>query len=396
MARSLDRQYPAIDDLARAAERRIPRFAWEYLVGGVGREAALHRNRAALDSVLFDARYHPPQAPGPVDLRTRIFGRDYTMPFGVAPVGLSGLIWPQAAETLARAAAAAGIPVGLSHHATTGMRKFHSIADGQGWFQLYPVCDPALRAEMIREIAEAGFGTLVVTADIPVAARRARELRVGLSVPPRFSFRTVLDIAARPAWALATLRAGIPRFENLLDHVPPGLSRAEEAQYLIDFMEVHVTPAVLEGIRAAWPGTLIVKGIMTGEDARVAHDCGADGIWVSNHGARQLDAAPPVTAVLPGIRASLGPDIPVLADSGVRSGLDIARMLALGADMVFLGRAFLFAAAALGQRGPAHAVHILREELRSTLAQIGCARPRELSRFFRPAGSGQAGGPVPE
>ena len=378
----LNQKHPCIDDLERAALKRIPRFASEYLRSGIGREAGLVRNRWALDQVLFDACYLPEMPANTPDMSVELFGENHDLPFGISPLGLSGLMWPGAVDILARAAKTANIPMVLSHYATTGLHDFRAIAGQKGWFQLYPAKDPEIRAHMIAEVAAAGVGTLVVTIDLPTATRRDRELRVGLSVPPKLTPRTLWEIATHPHWALTTAFTGKPDFKNLRPYIPKGLSMAEEARFLTDVIEGHVTVDILRFVRDQWKSRLIVKGVMTADDARTAHDCGVDGIWVSNHGARQLDATPATIEVLPAIRQAVGPDVPIMADSGPRTGLDIARMLASGADFAFLGRAFVFAVAALGARGGEHAVHILREELRCAMAQIGAQRVGDLANFL--------------
>lgn len=363
--------------------RRIPQFASEYLRSGIGREAGMKRNREALDKILFDARYLPELPANAPEMAVTLLGADYALPFGISPLGLSGLMWPGAVDILARAASKAGIPMVLSHYATTGMLDFRSASGRYGWFQIYPARDPEIRSRMISEVADTGFETLVVTIDLPTATRRDRELRVGLSVPPKLTARTLWQTVTHPRWALATAREGKPDFRNLRPYIPKNLTMAEEAHFLTDVIEGHVTVDILRAVRDQWKGRLIVKGLMTPQDARTALDCGADGIWVSNHGARQLDATPASVEVLPSIREAVGSSVPVMVDSGPRTGLDIARMLASGADFVFLGRAFIFAVAALGEHGGDHAVHILREELRCAMAQIGAGSVQDLRRFLR-------------
>lgn len=235
---------------------------------------------------------------------------------------------------------------------------------------------------MLADVAATGIDTLVVTLDIPTVTRRDRELRVGLSVPPQITPRKVWETLTHPRWSLNTLATGTPRFQNMLPYMPKTATMAQQAAFLTESIEGHTTPARLRAIREIWQGKLLVKGILRIQDAQSALDCGADGIWVSNHGARQLDACPSPAKVLPGIRAALGPQVPILVDSGPRTGLDIARMLALGADFVMLGRAFVFAVAALGHQGGDHATHILREELRCAMAQIGAKRVTDLGEFL--------------
>lgn len=384
---SFDQRFPCIDDLARKAARRIPKFAHEYLIGGIGREAALSRNRAALDAVLLDPCYLPDRQANHPDLGVELLGRHYDLPFGVSPLGLSGLMWPLAVDILAKAAAKANIPFGLSHFGTTHMSDAFAAAGKNAWFQFYPARDPHIRAAMLDEIEATGFEVLIVTIDIPTATRRDRELRVGLSVPPKITPTTLWQVATHPRWALATALAGKPEFKNLLPYIPKGLSMAEEARFLTDVIEGHVTRDILHGIRARWQGKLVVKGIINARDAATALDCGADAIWVSNHGARQLDANRASVEVLPEIRAEVGPEAAIIADSGPRTGLDIARMIASGADFVFLGRPFIYAVAALGKRGGDHAISILREELRCAMGQLGCAVVRDLPNFLLRGGN---------
>lgn len=287
---TLDKRFPSIDDMEKAALRRIPYFASEYLRGGIGRETCLARNRDALDQVLFDPRYPVPVQPGEADPAKEIFGQTYDLPFGIGPLGMSGLMWPGAVQILAHAAVDANIPMVMSQFATTHMTDFRSITGLNGWYQLYTPHDPAMRDTMLAEITATGFDVLVVTIDIPATTRRDRELRIGLSVPPKLSFCTFWDAAMHPHWALATLIEGVPEFQNVLPHFPKDLSLAQKATFLADLLKSHVTPDTLRAIRNRWPGKLLVKGILTLDDAKTALDCGADGIWVSNHGARQLDA----------------------------------------------------------------------------------------------------------
>lgn len=378
----LDQKYPSVADLERRALRRIPRFASEYVRAGIGREVGLMRNRQALDAITFRPEYLPHRTMNRPQLGVSMLGRRYDLPFGITPFGLSDLIWPGAAKIAAAAAKKSNIPMGISSFATTRMAELAEIAPENTWYQYYPVNDPDMQSLMLSDIQKAGFRELIVTVDIPTETRRDRDLRVGLSVPPRLNAGTCFDVISHPAWALATLREGVPRFRNLLPYVPSGLSTADAARFLLDRMEGHVTLSMLAEIRSQWPGPLIVKGVMSGRDAERALSVGADGIWVSNHGGRQLDAARASVEVLPEVRAAIGKAVPLMVDSGPRTGLDIARMLALGADFVFLGRAFIWGIAALGPAGAAHVIHILKTELSSSMGQIGCEKIPELVRFL--------------
>ena len=374
----LDRRFPSIASMERATKRRIPKFAFDYLQGGIGAEACLTGNRRALDNVQLAPRYLPTEPIQPV-LEMNLFDREFPMPFAASPIGLSGLMWPRAAEHIARAATRHGLPLGLSSFATSSIEEIGAIAGDLLWFQLYCTEKSEIENDLIDRAESAGCEVLVVTVDIPTVTRREKDIANGLSVPPKFDLATLSQVALRPTWAFATLRAGIPRFKTLLPYIPGGSTLDASAIFLRDMVEGHVTVQKLERIRDRWRGRLIVKGILTAEEALLCQDLGADAIVISNHGGRQLDAAPPIPHVLPEIRAAVGPDFPLIADGGVRSGLDIARLIACGANFVLAGRAFVYAVAAAGETGVDHAIFLLREELKQTLSQIGCQELGDLA-----------------
>ena len=381
--RDLDHVHPSIADLEAAVRGRIPRFACDYMMRGTGRDECLERNREALRRVDLVPEYLI-ETVTPV-IETRLFGRTWRAPFGVAPVGLGGLIWPRAAEHAAAAATRAGIPFVISTFATTSLERIAEIADGNAWFQLYTPNVPEIRRSLLGRAKSAGYEVLLVTVDVPAHTRQIPDMKNGLSVPPRFNLRTVLRILERPAWALATWRAGAPTFENLTPYVPEGANLDEAAAFLSRISQGHVSVGTLRRIRDEWPGKMVVKGILAPEDARRCAALGADGVVVSNHGGRQLDAAVSAAEALPAIRAALGPDATIIADGGVRSGLDLARMRALGADFVLCARAVYFGVAAHGARGADHAVHVLRAELEGAMRQIGVATLAELPGRLRRA-----------
>ena len=374
----LDRKFPSIASMERATKRRIPKFAFDYLQGGIGAEACLTGNRRALDNVQLAPRYLPTEPIQPV-LEMNLFDREFPMPFAASPIGLSGLMWPRAAEHIARAATRHGLPLGLSSFATSSIEEIGTIAGDLLWFQLYCTEKSEIENDLIDRAESAGCEVLVVTVDIPTVTRREKDIANGLSVPPKFDLATLSQVALRPTWAFATLRAGIPRFKTLLPYIPGGSTLDASAIFLRDMVEGHVTVQKLERIRDRWRGRLIVKGILTAEEALLCQDLGADAIVISNHGGRQLDAAPPIPHILPNIRAAVGPNFPLIADGGVRSGLDIARLIACGANFVLAGRAFVYAVAAAGETGVDHAIFLLREELKQTLSQIGCQGLEDLT-----------------
>ncbi|WP_336097119.1 alpha-hydroxy acid oxidase [Roseovarius sp. CH_XMU1461] len=369
---TLDSRYPAIADLKARARRRLPRFVWEYLDAGTGTEATCRRNEEVFAGLrLMPSLLHGEQTP---DLITRLLGQAYKMPVGIAPVGMSGLIWPDAEGHLARAATAAGLPYTLSTVASQTPEAVGPHLAGNGWFQLYPPRDPEIRQDMLRRARAAGFTTLVLTVDVPVASRRERQLRSGLTQPPRLSPRLLAQVAIRPAWALGMARHGMPRMALIDDYSRPekGLSSTAHAGYLL-----RTSPDwdYLSWLRDAWQGPLVVKGVLDPDTVPRLMAAGVDALWLSNHGGRQFDAAPAPLEVLPAIRAAT--DLPLIVDSGISGGLDILRALALGADFTMLGRAWHFALAALGAQGPAHLARILRLDLESNMGQLGLIRPSE-------------------
>ena len=369
----LDRAYPALSDLRARARRRLPRFVWEYLDSGTGTEATTLRNRAALDRVLLDPSIlHGEITPDP---GAEFLGQRMELPVGMAPVGMSGLVWPDAERLLARAAAAAGIPYTLS---TVASRTPEDVAPDLGpkaWFQMYPPRDPEIRADMLRRARAAGFGVLVLTVDVPVGSRRERQVRSGLTQPPRLTPRLMAQVAMRPAWAAGMARGGMPRMRLIDDYAgrTKGLPSNRHAGYLL-----RTAPdwAYLRWLRAHWDGPMVVKGVLRPADAAALEAEGVDAVWISNHAGRQFDAAPATIEVLPAIRAACG--LPLIMDGGVEGGLDILRAVALGADFVMMGRGWHYALAALGGQGPGHLAAVLRADLEANMGQLGISRLAEV------------------
>ncbi|MEE2761440.1 MAG: alpha-hydroxy acid oxidase [Pseudomonadota bacterium] len=376
------RRFPSIPDLGDAARRRLPRFAFDYLDGGAGDEGGLAHNRAAFGAVRFVPNYlEEREAP---DIRAKLFEREYAMPLGIAPVGLSGLIWPRAAEYLAAAARDSGIPYCLSTMATTSIEKIGAIAGENAWFQLYPLVDHSHEKELLDRAKDAGFSALLVTVDTPTTRRGLREIKNGLAMPPKMTPGNTARIALSPSWALATLAAGPPKFENLLPYFPKGGNITSIAQMIQSMLARGIGWPQIAAVRKHWDGPMIVKGLLSVSDVERCADMGIEAVLLSNHGGRQSESLVHPLEIIDTAREAVGESIKLFLDSGARSGLDVARAIARGADFVFLGRAFMYGVAAIGKPGAAHTVELLRLELEQVLGQIGCpdiaALPRYLSR----------------
>lgn len=364
----LDLRYPAVSDLRLQARKRIPHFAFEYLDSGTGAELQVHRNRTALDAVWF----RPAILPGQVDpdFTTSFLGQSHARPFGIAPIGMSGVIWPGAEAMLASFARRAGLPYCLSTVATRLPEEIGPHSGDRGWFQLYMPADPDIRRDILRRARESGFTKLVLTVDVPDDSRRERQRRANLSLPPKVTPGMIWQMITHPRWSLGTARLGRPRLKLAESYLTDHTSRTS-TQHAGHVIRGKPDWDAFRALRSEWQGDLLVKGVMNPAEAQRLIAEGADGIWVSNHGGRQFEAAPAAISVLPAMREALGAKVPLIFDSGVASGMDVLRALALGADFVMLGRAWHYAVAALGRRGPDHLLHVLTDDMRLNMAQMG-------------------------
>jgi L-lactate dehydrogenase (cytochrome) len=364
--------YPSIDDLRNRARRRVPRFALEYLEGGANEEVNLHKNTAELRKVELKPYYLT--AYGEPDLKTELFGHVYDAPFGIAPIGLQGLVWPKATEILARAAFEHNIPFQLSTVATANIEKVGELTEGRAWFQLYHPTENALRDDLIRRAEAAGYNVLVILSDVPKFGIRYKDIKNGLSMPPRMTLRNILQIMGKPNWAIQTLLAGQPNFANMVPYMPKGLDMSKLGQFMNKTFSGRLNEEKIKPIRDMWKGKIVLKGVDSAEDTEKAIALGLDGIIVSNHGGRQLDPGQAAIASLHNIAPKYGDKIKVMMDSGIRSGPDIARTLASGAAFTFLGRSFMYGVAALGAEGGQHTISILKIQLQQIMEQLCCEK----------------------
>lgn len=379
---NFDRNYPGIDDLRSRAKKRIPGFAFEYLDGGCNEDVNLHKNTCDLREVELIPHYLVP--PPATSLKTNLWGHEYDAPFGMAPIGLQGLMWPNAPEILARAALQHNIPFTLSTVTTSSIERIAELTEGRAWFQLYHPADVALRNDLLARLQAAQYPVLVLLCDVPSFGYRPRDIRNGLAMPPRMTWRNILQMASRPVWAWQTLCHGQPEFATLKPYMPKTLNMRQLGQFMDKTFAGRLDRDKIATIRDTWKGKLVLKGVASEYDADLAVDLGLDGIIVSNHGGRQIDVGESAIHSLQRLAAKYRPRLTVMMDSGVRSGPDVARAMASGAQFVFLGRTFMYGVAALGNPGADHTVGMLKTQLEQVLNQVGCASPATLEKFLRP------------
>ncbi|MBX9983534.1 MAG: alpha-hydroxy-acid oxidizing enzyme [Mycobacterium sp.] len=361
-----------IEDLRRIAKRRTPRAAFDYTDGAAEDELSLGRARQAFR----DIEFHPTilRDVTHVSAGWDVLGRPVALPFAIAPTGFTRLMHTEGEIAGARAAASAGIPFSLSTLGTTAIEDLVAAApQGRKWFQLYMWRDRERSMELVRRAADAGFDTMLVTVDVPVAGARLRDVRNGMSIPPALTLRTVLDAVPHPRWWFDLLTTEPLSFASL------DRWSGTVGEYLNTMFDPSVTFEDLAWIKSKWPGKLVVKGIQTLEDARAVVERGVDGIVLSNHGGRQLDRAPVPFHLLPVVARELGGDTEILMDTGIMSGADIVAAIALGARCTLVGRAYLYGLMAGGEAGVRRAVEILHSGVIRTMALLGVSCLQELS-----------------
>ena len=371
----------SVSDYRLLAKRRVPHFLFEYLDGGSYAEVTKNRNRADLESLSLRQRVL--RDVSSIDTTVELFGQSYRMPVGLAPIGLAGMYARRGELQAVRAAEAAGVPFALS---TVGVCPIDEVAQAANlpfWFQLYMIRDRAFMRDILASAREAGCSALIFTVDMPVPGSRYRDYRSGLAGESWLSgnFRRITQAMLRPRWAWDVGLLGRP---HQLGNVAPVLGKNSGLEDFMAWMQKNFDPSVswqdLEFVRDNWNGPIIIKGILDPDDAREAAAAGADGVIVSNHGGRQLDGVVSSAAALPGITDAVGDQLVILADGGVYSGLDVVRMLALGANAVLIGRSWVYALAARGQAGVEHILELIHKEMLVAMALTGCRGIADIGR----------------
>jgi len=376
--------YPDISYLREKSKKRIPRFAFEYLDGGCNSEVNLRRNTKEIREVQLKPFYLNNH--GGISMKTELFGQVYDAPFGISPIGLQGLIWPRASEILAKAAFDYNIPYILSTVGTASLETISEITEGRAWFQLYHPTEDRLRDDLIKRLKAAQYPVLVILADVPSFGYRSKEIINGLAIPPKMTLRNILQIIGSPNWAIQTLLAGQPEFKTLKPYIPKGMSLRHLGLFMNKTFTGRLNEEKIKAIRDQWPGKLVLKGVATEEDTEKAIALGLDGIIVSNHGGRQLDAGESTIKPLSRIAKKYKGQIKIMMDSGIRTGPDIASTMASGAEFCFLGRSFMYGVSALGKEGGNHTISILKRQLQQVMEQVCCERVEDLHKHLIDSG----------
>ena len=376
MKLEINYKYPSVPDLKARAKRKIPKFAFEYLDGGCNDDVNLKKNTDRIRAVELKPKYLVEYTPP--SLKTKLFGHTYDAPFGISPVGLQGLMWPKSPEILARAAFDHNIPFVLSTVTTASIEKIAEITEGNAWFQLYHPSEERVTKDILKRAEAAGCPVLIILADVPSFGYRPRDIRNGLSMPPKMTLTNIINAAKRPHWALQTLIHGQPSFEILKPYMSKNLNLNQLAKFMDATFSGRLDEEKIKKIRHLWKGKLVLKGAESAHDVEKAYQLGLDGVIISNQGGRQVDVGQATIDSLKDIAPLYKDKLTVMMDSGIRGGADVARVMASGADFSFLGRTFMYGVSALGKKGGHHTIAMLKTQLTQVMEQLSCAQIDDL------------------
>lgn len=380
MELTINPKYPSVTNLRTRAMVKMPKFAFEYLDGGCNEDINIDKNRTDLQKVELMPQYLSKFDRS--DTKTELFGHTYDAPFGIAPVGLQGLMWPNAPEILAKAAFAHNIPFVLSTVSTSSIERIAELTEGKSWFQLYHPADEKVKRDLLDRAANAGTDVLVILADVPTFGHRPRDIRNGLAMPPTMSLKNILEVFTKPDWAVQTLIHGQPSFKTMEAYMPKGLNLKKLGEFMDVTFSGRLNEDRIASIRDQWKGKLVIKGVVSEEDVRKAINLGVDGLIVSNHGGRQLDAGQSTIVPMTHLAEKFKGQIKMMVDSGLRGGPDIARAMASGAEFTFMGRSFMYGVGALGKEGGNHTISLMKREFQQVMEQVCCERVEDLPRFL--------------
>lgn len=372
----MDNRYPSVEDLRKLAKKRIPKFAFEYLDGGCNEDINIKKNIERIRKIELKPEYLIDYKTA--NLKTELFGKNYDAPFGISPIGLQGLMWPKSPEILAKAAFDNNIPFILSTVTTSSIETISEITEGNAWFQLYHPAEEKVTVDILKRAENAGCPVLVILADVPSFGYRPRDIRNGLSMPPKMSIKNIIEAIKRPQWLMETLKNGQPNFEILKPYMPKNLNLNQLAKFMDVTFSGRLDEEKIKKIRDNWKGKLVIKGVESIHDVEKACNIGLDGIIVSNHGGRQVDVGQATIDSMNSIIPKYKNKIKIMMDSGIRGGADVARVMSCGADFCFLGRTFMYGVSALGKKGGTHTITMLKKQLTQIMEQFSCG---EISDF---------------
>ncbi|RCW92109.1 alpha-hydroxy acid oxidase [Winogradskyella arenosi] len=373
-------KYPSVTDLRKRAMVKMPKFAFEYLDGGCNEDINLDKNRTDLQKIELMPQYLSKFDKS--NLKTELFGHTYDAPFGIAPVGLQGLMWPNSPEILAKSAFNHNIPFILSTVTTSSIERVAELTEGKSWFQLYHPAEEKVKRDLLDRAAHAGTDVLVILADVPTFGYRPRDVRNGLAMPPSMSLKNIIEVFRKPDWAIQTLIHGQPAFKTMEKYMPKGLNLKKLGEFMDTTFSGRLNEDRIASIRDQWKGKLVIKGVVNEIDAQKAINLGVDGLIVSNHGGRQLDAGQSSIVPMTHLAKKYKDEIKIMVDSGLRGGPDIARAMANGAEFTFMGRSFMYGVGALGKEGGNHTISLMKREFQQVMEQLCCENVVDLPKHL--------------
>ena len=373
-------KYPSTEDLRSLASKKIPAFAFEYLDGGCNEDVNIKRNTSDIRKIELTPNYI--RKSFTPNLKTKLFDKIYDVPFGVAPIGLQGLIWPNSPNIIARASNKYNFPFILSTVSTSDIETIGKITDGNAWFQLYYPSNKSIRHDILERAKNSGCQVLVLLCDVPTFGYRPKDIKNGLAMPPKMSLKNMLQILKCPEWAFKSLLNGKPNFETLKTYMKGKMNLKQLGKFMNDTFDGRLDEEKIKPIRDIWKGKIVLKGIASEIDIEKSISLGIDGIIVSNHGGRQLDAGSSTINSMMSLVKKYEKKTTIMIDSGLKSGVDVARVMASGAKFCFLGRTFMYGVGALGNNGALHTFEMLKKQLNQVMIQIGCEKTSDLINFI--------------
>ena len=376
MKNDINHKYPSVADLRKRSRSKIPKFAFEYLDGGCNDDVNLKKNTQRIRDIELKPKYLVDY--NKPSLKAELFGHIYDAPFGISPIGLQGLMWPKSPEILAKAAFDHNVPFILSTVTTASIERIAEITEGNAWFQLYHPAKESVTKDILKRAEVAECPVLVILADVPSFGYRPRDIRNGLSMPPKMTLTNIVNAIKRPHWLFQTIINGQPSFETLKPYMPKKLNLSQLAKFMDATFQGRLNEEKIKKIRDLWKGKLVLKGAESIEDVEMACQLGLDGVIVSNHGGRQVDVGQATIDSIKTIAPLYKDKITLMMDSGIRGGADVARAMSTGIDFSFMGRTFMYGVSALGKKGGYHTISMLKTQLTQIMEQLSCSQVKDI------------------